>query len=233
VTALADITYDIIVRGNNLRLRDGFLAMSNVTLVKTGRGYLLFDTAGYISRLGLITALRERNIAPGDIKMVFLSHLHFDHCHNIDLFPKAKVFVSKSEWSYAKSPHHEDIFMPWGIHEMLERYDLEILEGEGVIDPGVSFFPAPGHTPGSFAVRLDTKERGCVVIAGDAIKYAKEVIMQRGDNVYDTLAASTASIRRITEMADRIIPGHFPELIKQPNGQFGWTEGAAFDLIVR
>jgi hypothetical protein len=30
----------------------------------------------------------------------------------------------------------------------------------------------------------------------------------------------------------RIIPGHCPELIKQPDGQFGWTEGAAFDLIV-
>jgi glyoxylase-like metal-dependent hydrolase (beta-lactamase superfamily II) len=230
---LSAISYDIIVRGNNLRLRDGFLGLANVTLIRTAIGLMLFDTGGYVTRLGLINSLKQRGLTPSDIKLVFISHLHFDHCHNIDLFPKAKVFVSRAEWDYSRAPHVDDIFVPWGIHELLEQYDLELIEGDGVIAPNVSYFAAPGHTPGSVAVRLTTTDRGCVVIAGDAIKYAKEVILGRCDAAFDLASAGQASIRRILEIADRIVPGHFPELIRQPDGKFGWVEDAAFELIVR
>jgi glyoxylase-like metal-dependent hydrolase (beta-lactamase superfamily II) len=142
------------------------------------------------------------------------------------------VLVSKAEWDYARAPHEKDLFMPWGIHDELEKHVLELIAGEGAISNRISYFPAPGHTPGCYCLQLDTAP-GRVVIAGEAIKYAKEVITRRCDMAFDTIEAGTESIHRIIEIADRIIPGHFPELVRQPDGTFSWEESAPFELLIR
>lgn len=226
-------TYELLVRGNNLRLKNDFLGMSNVTLIDSSAGWLLFDTGGYISRLGLLKALHERGLKASDIQHVFLSHLHFDHSHNIDLFLHAKIFVSKVEWQYAETPHPDDVLIPWGIRDLLSKADLVLLEGEGELAEGIFYFPTPGHTPGCYALRLETDHHGTVIVAGDAIKYAKEAVLRACDMAFDTIEVGTRSIERILTEADRIVPGHFPELIKQPNGQFSWDDSAPFELLVR
>jgi glyoxylase-like metal-dependent hydrolase (beta-lactamase superfamily II) len=226
-------SYELLVRGNNLRLRDDFLGIANITLIRGEHGLILFDTGGYISRLGLLKALAARGLKPSDIPTVFLSHLHFDHAHNVDLFRHARFLVSRAEWGYASMPHPDDLLIPWGIQEQLGKSTVELLDGEGQLDEGIRFFPAPGHTPGCMAIELDTDNRGRVVIAGDAIKYAKEVICQRCDMAFDKIDTGTATIRKIVERADRIVPGHFPELIRQPDGAFLWEEMMPFELLVR
>lgn len=226
------VDYDIIVKGNNLSLREGFLALANATVIGTADGPVLFDTGHYCNRLPLIDGLKRQGMTPGDVKAVFLSHLHFDHCNNIDLFPDAKVYVSRREWDYAMNPHERDLFMPWMIHEQLQKHTVEFVDGEGRVADGVRYFPAPGHTPGSYALELDTATKGRVVIAGDAIKYVKEVVMRKSDMVFDSEENSVATITRILERADRIVPGHFPELIKR-NGAFEWDEDTEFPLIIR
>lgn len=227
------LEYEVIVRGNNLRLKDDFLGMSSITLLRLPQGIMLVDTGGYIARLGLIKALRDRGLAPSDVKFVFLTHLHFDHSHNVDLFPNATFFVSRAEWDYAQNPHPEDILMPWCIHAQLQKGALEIIDGEGDLFPGLTYFPTPGHTPGCYSLQFVAKDRARVIIAGDAIKYAKEAIMARCDNAFDTIEIGTQSIQRILQSADRIVPGHFPELIRIENGAFSWNESAEFSLLVR
>jgi glyoxylase-like metal-dependent hydrolase (beta-lactamase superfamily II) len=213
-------------------LKDDFLGLSNVTLIQGAAGPILFDTGGYISRLGLLKALAAHGLRPSDIPVVFLSHLHFDHAHNVDLFPQARFLVSRREWDYVPNPHPDDLLVPWGIREQLSKCRLELIEGEGQLDTGISFFPAPGHTPGCYAVEL-ASESGVTIVAGDAIKYVKEVILQRCDMAFDTLEAGTKSIARILAKADRIVPGHFPELVRQKNGVFSWDEPAPFELLIR
>ena len=225
--------YEIIVKGNNLRLREGFLGLANLTLVETAEGPLLFDVGHHVNRPALLRALSARGIAAAELRFVFLSHLHFDHALNIDLFPKAKVFVSRREWDYAAEPHRDDPFMPAMIREQLERHDLELLDGEPQLFPGVRCLALPGHTPGSCGLLLDHESKGPVVIAGDAIKYAKEVVARRCDLAFDTLAVGTASIERILGLAQRIVPGHFPELVRLADGSFLWEEPASFELLVR
>jgi glyoxylase-like metal-dependent hydrolase (beta-lactamase superfamily II) len=193
----------------------------------------LFDTGGYISRLGLLKRLRERGLEPSDISTVFLSHLHFDHAHNVDLFHDARIVVSRTEWEYVGNPHPEDVLIPWGIREQLSQGHLELVEGEGELDEGIFYFPAPGHTPGCYALHFDSIDRGRVVIAGDAIKYAKEAILAQCDMAFDTKAAGTATIQRILAMADRIVPGHFPELVKTATGTFSWESEMPLNLLVR
>lgn len=226
------IEYEVIVKGNNLSVRDGFLALANVTLISTPHGPVLFDTGHYCNRPALLKGLARHGLEPSAIKAVFLSHLHFDHSNNIDLFPDAKVYVSKREWEYAKRPHAEDIFMPWLIHELLGRYTIEFLEGETRLAAGVLSIPAPGHTPGSYAVVLDTTGKGRVVLAGDAIKYVKEALTRRSDQCYDSQESARATIERLLALGDRIVPGHFPELVKR-DGSFTWEEPAELPLLVR
>lgn len=226
------IDYDVIVKGHNLSMRDGFFGLANVTLVSTADGPVLFDTGHYCNRPALLKGLAKHGVEPAAVKAVFLSHLHFDHSNNIDLFPAAKVYVSKTEWEYAKKPHKDDMFMPWLIHELLGRYTIDWLEGDQKLAGGVLSVPAPGHTPGSYALVLENTRRGRVVLAGDAIKYPKEVLNGCSDMVFDTIENSEATIARLLSLGDRIVPGHFPELVKKGSG-FTWEEAAEFPIMVR
>ncbi len=78
--------YEVIVRGSNLVLGTGFLGLANITLIRCEGGPVLFDTGHHVNRPALVEALARRGLEPTDIKKVFLSHLHFDHSINVDLF---------------------------------------------------------------------------------------------------------------------------------------------------
>jgi glyoxylase-like metal-dependent hydrolase (beta-lactamase superfamily II) len=226
------VDYDIIVKGNNLGFRGGYFALANATLILSEDGPILFDTGHYCNRPSLLSGLAKHGLAPADVTAVFLSHLHFDHCNNVDLFTQAKVYVSEVEWNYVEKPHADDMFVPWLIREQLRKHRLELISGEGEVVRGVRFFPAPGHTPGSYALSLRTRRCGCVVLAGDALKYPREAINCRCDMVFDTAEAGSATIRTILDMADRIVPGHFPELIRQGE-VFTWEEAAELPVLIR
>ncbi len=226
------VAYDIILKGNSLRLEDGFLGLANAVLVRGPDGPLLFDTGHYGNRHALITGLKRHGLEPDDIRAVFLSHLHFDHCHNIDLFRCARVFVSRREWDYAAAPPPEDRFVPWLIQEQLRRHDLVLIEGDGRLCAGVRHVPAPGHTPGSMALLLDTAAKGPVVLAGDAIKYPREALSGRCDMTFDTDRAGRATIDRLLGLADTLVPGHFPEMVRR-DGVWQWDDAARFALVIR
>jgi hypothetical protein len=88
------------------------------------------------------------------------------------------------------------------------------------------------HEARLYALKLETAERGRVVLASDAIKYPKEVMTGEGDLVLDTLAASRASIAAILAQADRIVPGHFVEM-RKVGKTWTWDQPAPFDLRLR
>ena len=142
----------------------------------------MFDVGHTPNRDALVDGLARHGLKPSDVPRVFLSHLHFDHAGSIDLFPTStKLFLSRAEWEYAENPHEKDVYLPWMIREQIERYDLTLLEGSGEISAGVRYIPAPGHTPGCYALVLDTKDKGRVVLAADALKTPKEALTCKAD----------------------------------------------------
>ena len=226
------IEYDILIQGNNLAYRDGSLGISSVVLVRTEDGPLLFDTGHYGNRRALLRGLERHGLGPADVPRVFLSHLHWDHSLNVDLFEQAEIIVSRQELDYARRPHPDDIHMPWGILEQLARHRVTVLERASELAGDVQAFPAPGHTPGLYALAFDHDAYGRVVLAGDAIKYPKEVMTGTPDLVFDTVERGRDTIADILERADRIVPGHFVELRRERDG-WVWDEAASFDLRVR
>lgn len=227
------VTYSVLLQGNNVRLQGGFVGLSSVVLVESGGLRLLVDTGHHVTRLMLLEALKMRGLDPADIDVVFLTHLHFDHANNVDLFRSARIMVSQAEWDYAARPHENDHFVPAGVARILVDLNLEIFSGEPEICPGVKALATPGHTPGHMSLVLDTADSGTVVIAGDAIKYPKETLTVRCDMAFDPAERGSNSIARIMEIADRIIPGHFPEIYKVGANRYAWDEGAEFNLVIR
>ncbi|MGE0850996.1 MAG: MBL fold metallo-hydrolase [Hyphomicrobiaceae bacterium] len=226
-------TYEIIVKGNNLRLVDGVLGMTNLTLIKGNDGYMLVDVGHTVNRLALERALSARGLKPKDINRVFLSHLHNDHVMNIDLFPySTEVFVSRAEFEYAANPHPDDPWIPWMVREQVSKYKLRLLDGAGEFQSGIRYVPAPGHTPGCYALILDTADKGRVVVAQDAIKFPKEALNCRVDHAFDTQERAAETIRMLLPLADRLIPGHFNEMHREGDS-FTWDGTMEFPLVIR
>ncbi|MCZ6557174.1 MAG: N-acyl homoserine lactonase family protein [SAR324 cluster bacterium] len=225
------VDYKILVKGSNFKFVEGTIGFANLVLVESTDGLILFDTGHYNNRGILINALQGAGLAPDDISAVVLSHLHYDHCVNVDLFPKAHVYLSQREWDYAESPNPKDLFIPWKIRELLGEYQVTLIDDDRDIAKGVHFFQTPGHTPGSSALALETKQ-GTVVLAGDAIKYPKEMLLKRPDMAFDSEENGRKSITKIMEMADIIVPGHFGELCRCEQ-QFIWEEDSVLQLVAR
>ena len=225
------VSHKILVKGSNFKFAEGTIGFANLVLVETPDGPILFDTGHYGNRRNLLAGLRASGYQPGDIGAVVLSHLHYDHSINVDLFPGAHVYLSRKEWDYAAKPHPEDLSIPWKVRDLLEEFPLTLVEDSLEITKGVQFFLSPGHTPGSSSLALDT-EQGTVVLAGDSIKYPKEILLRRPDMAYDSLETGRASIEKILERADVIVPGHFGELCRCEQ-QFVWEEDSALTLVSR
>ena len=48
--------------------------------------------------------LNGAGVDPADIRDVIFTHLHWDHCSNVNLFPNARFTVQDEELRYAVSP---------------------------------------------------------------------------------------------------------------------------------
>jgi glyoxylase-like metal-dependent hydrolase (beta-lactamase superfamily II) len=105
----------------------------------------------------LLGELRERGLAPEDIDMVVNTHLHFDHAggntrlvdgRTLPTFPNARYVVQLGEWEDATHPHErsrasyrEADFVP-----LAEARQLDTVQGERELAPGVRVVPVGGHT---------------------------------------------------------------------------------------
>jgi glyoxylase-like metal-dependent hydrolase (beta-lactamase superfamily II) len=226
------VSYDILVQGNSLALADGFLGLSSVVLLHTQAGPVLFDTGHHATKRRLLNGLARNGLSPDDVVAVVLSHLHFDHANNLEMFPRAQVYVSAAECAYARDPHPDDLYVPGHLLAQLDAMDTRRLETEREIWPGVRWLAAPGHTPGLIALVLEDTPHGRVVLASDAIKTAKEALERRCDLAFDTAERGSATIARLLDLhPDRLVPGHFPKMRRTAEG---WTwDAAEVPLVIR
>jgi glyoxylase-like metal-dependent hydrolase (beta-lactamase superfamily II) len=109
-------------------------------------------------------------VAPDDIDVVVLTHLHFDHVGGMRLFPNARFLVNAAEIPWALSPKPYGLYYyPECRHHVLDVLDrIEPVQGDREVAPGVRMVWTGGHTTGHSAVFVDTPV-GTVALGGDAV----------------------------------------------------------------
>lgn len=163
----------------------------------------------------LEAVLDGEGYAPTDIDIVVLTHLHWDHCYNLDLFEHADIYVQRNELEYAIAPYGLDAISyeakSAGLRPPWLDATLIPVEGETEIVPDVTVFPTPGHTVGmqSVEVKIDGKT---VVAASDAIPTYDNIKSTETSEMRPGAAMNThvwwRSAQEIVDRADEILPGH-------------------------
>ena len=172
--------------GSILRDQGGNIldARSSVTLIKTERGWIIVDTGQVGDEEEILKALADLGLEGSDIDIIVNTHSHPDHCANNRLFSRAmKMYPNDGE----------------------------------EIAPGVRALATPGHSPDSISVLVDAAiQQGDgmvpatrrVVIAGDALPTLGNFQKRVPPAVHYDRALAVASMNKIIEMADMVIPGH-------------------------
>ena len=202
----------LILPGFPAKTNRGLLGFCTIALIK-GKKLYLWDTGQGMDRSNLIERLKELKIKPENIDFIILSHLHFDHIINVDLFPNAQIIISKKEIEYSKNPASDDLYThPKIINALLNNRSIRLIEHDTDIEEDIKLILTPGHTPGSLSAVINS-ENETIVLAGDAAKYRKELLTRKKFDgmIWGKPEDVKKSIERILELADIIFPGHdFP-----------------------
>lgn len=116
----------------------------------------------------IVTALAQKGLKPEDIDVVALTHLHFDHIGNNELFTKARFVVQKDEVPFLVSPPPFATFYyrEWQ-HKLTSISDrLDTIEGNYRLSKNVELVKVGGHAAGQMVVMVNTA-LGKVCIGSD------------------------------------------------------------------
>ena len=200
-------TLDVLTYGFAMTSDQGAIGYSTVSLLEAGGSRILIDTGPASRRQWLYKALESRGLALDDIDIVVLTHLHWDHCQNVDLFPSARVLVHPKELDYARSPNRLDFNFASYFADMLAKMRVEpVSEGDAVVE-GVAVIETPGHTKGHISLLIDLDHENALV-AGDALPDGGTVRRGLPYNVFWDVADATESVEKMLDSSRVFYPGH-------------------------
>ena len=125
----------------------------------------------------LLEALAARGLAPEDVDVVINSHLHFDHAGGNTFreesgevcvtFPNARYLVQRREFEDAMAAHERNraSYLDHNYKPLFDSGQMELLDGEMEIAPGVRTLPLPGHTLGLQGVFIDSAGQKALYLA--------------------------------------------------------------------
>ena len=198
-----DLTWLLLKPGRSIRPRqqrdqptEWVTAPTHCVLVETPDGTILWDTScprDWEERWGptglqdffpyekvseeeyLDSRLKQLGIGVNQIDYVVLSHLHFDHCGNADMFKdsSAKMICNDKEKEFAFG--FDGLFT--GAHLKTDYQDLEweTVSGDTEFLPGVTLLETPGHTPGTMSMQVDLPDTGTMIFTSDADLHGREL----------------------------------------------------------
>jgi glyoxylase-like metal-dependent hydrolase (beta-lactamase superfamily II) len=184
--------------------------------------------------------LKHLDVDAATVDDVIVTHLHYDHIGNFDLFPRARFHLQDREMAYATGRYMATEFFA-AAYELDDVVAMVrhvyagrvcFYEGDAQIASGLSVHLIGGHTRGLQVVRLWTR-LGWLVLASDASHYAANMEQARPFPVVADVTAMVDGWRRLGELASApqyIIPGHDPEVMQRYQAPNRALEGIAVRL---
>lgn len=196
----------------------------NCYLIKTGQGFFLIDTGFSKNRAEIEADLKYHGCAPGDLKLIILTHGDFDHAGNaaylrqkygvkIALHPADVGMVENGDLFYSRKAN---LFMK-SMGKLLlvllkvslkeaDRFtpDLKVEDGFDLSSYGLEakLVHVPGHSQGSIGILTATGDFFC----GDLLENKKRPA--KGALIPDK-AGFKNSIQKISQLKiGTVYPGH-------------------------
>jgi len=142
------------------------------TLVNTGAELVLFDTG--LSAEGTRAALAAAGIAPDQVDIVVLTHMHGDHIGGLvaadgvtPFYPNARYVTGTAEYDHWAAAGNEGFDK--NVRPLAEK--TTFVDDGGSATGGITALLAPGHTPGHMAWMVESDGRLLALTADTANHY--------------------------------------------------------------
>ncbi|MDQ5922158.1 MAG: N-acyl homoserine lactone hydrolase [Pseudomonadota bacterium] len=212
-------------------------------LIKHPNGWLLWDTGlgdQYLGHkfkdtkhsvtldvpLSLSAQLKQFGITADNIKYVGLSHTHFDHTGNVNLFQNSTWILQRTEYqslqgeiTNAQDKSIISILQSAKTNKILLDGDYDVF-GDG----SIIVLRTPGHTVGHQSLQINLLNSGVLILSGDLYHTRKAYQFKQIPAFNNSRADTIASMSRIDDILQntngRLIIQHdmndFNELPKYP-----------------
>src|SRR2546425_24051 len=182
---------------------------------KRGREHLRCPTHG----------LRLLGVDAASVKDVVITHLHYDHVGNFELFPAATLHLQDLEMQYATGRHMRDeryggafeVEDVVGVVRRVYAGRVQFHDGDAELFPGISLHLIGGHTMGLQVVGVAPRP-GAGGVASDARPLYAHMEQTRAFPIVWSVADMVAGYDRLRSLAaspGHIIPGHDPLVLER------------------
>lgn len=207
----------------------GFAILVNDQVLVVDTGFRDAERCTTVQHLGphrtrpewsVTNQLARWGIAPHQVAMVVLTHLHYDHAGGLGAFPNAQIVVQRLEVQAAAVPivsralgvgGHALFYDRLDVADVVSTYwdRLVLLEGDEEIAPGVRcVLYANSHTPGTQVVYVDTVD-GRIALLGDLARNVHlNVEEELVPGIYYDLESTRRALRDVKRSADLYVPAH-------------------------
>jgi len=184
--------------------------------------------------------LRLVGVDAATVKDVIITHMHYDHVGNFNLFPAATFHLQDREVAYSTGRQMtKTVFSAaYNVEDVVEVvrgvFDARVKFHDGDVElaPGISLHLIGGHTDGLQVVRVWT-ERGWVVLAADASHLYANIDQANPFPIVFNVGDMVAGYDRLRELAysdDHIVPGHDPLVMDKYPASSPGLDGIAVRL---
>jgi glyoxylase-like metal-dependent hydrolase (beta-lactamase superfamily II) len=185
-------------------------------------------------------AFARLGVDVANVRRLIISHFHWDHVGNLDLFPQAQLVVPERELAFwpsaaARNPQF------WSLAEEAEIAAIERARSEGrvvttgndeQIAPGVRAITVGGHSPGQQVLVVDCAGGVPVILASDAVHLYEELELERPFGVVVDLREMCGAYRFLKDLGAslgaQVVPGHDPEVTRRFPSLGGDLDGLGY-----